>query len=1797
MALAALVVLLAPYFFAVQTMAQTEIPPPGAALSQSTGGGQLSPGAAATQSTTPANPYQDPPTNLIQQSAEQNTQGVVSNVNQLLQGANLGSYNDVYQGMHQFFGDDIVSNLFSNIGQLIGRWITEFVNGWISDTVQFLSAFLRTFVLNPNIAVNGLQNTPGSGNTNDDISPYIRQGADVMYGIAVDLLLLLFILCIWKYWAEASWRGAGSLMGAVGRLIFTAGLMLAWPTLYAFEIQITNEMIKAIYFNSADQVVMLDAALAAAVKGGLLAGAGLLANAFAPVIGAVAGGALGGGAGGLVLGTVGDIVSFVGLILYLVLGAILIAELVYILVLKAIQTALLTAQYMFAPIFLVFFATPDTESICSGFVRSFVEVSLWTFVWVGLLKIMVIVLFSQFNPWGKIVLAVGVLQLMIQVPSFLARAQISPASDFISAGLISGGLMKGFSALSGAVTNRTGQAFDYLMNQKYSARGTRNSQKVGMDGLPKDAQNPGLLKGFQDTAKNKVQGGPSEQPLKGADGKTIKAVKDKNAAAAANQPAGAAKDLNNKNKSGQTAATPPNKKPNAGVPGAGLGKNAKVPTTPGGLGAQAKTGANAPGTAADAAKAGTDALKRGAKIAGVAGAAGGALAAFEAARAGQQSPEQRASEAAKNKEAQDQMRQELAQAQHAADLQGLSEEDKVKKAAAEAAAAAGGKTKHELKTKPGEQAAGAGDKKKDGTPTPPDMRSAAAQAAAQRRAGMGANAGTAGTQGTPEAKIDATRGGTPAKPGATAERPKDQSMTVPGAPTRPTTSEQEKQNAAGLPSGVPTDEEGRPLQQQREGQRLNLKVDPKNPQAAPTRQTSQTGTPEVKPPVAGQKPAAGAQTPEQKAAAAAQAGKTGATAGGAAQSLQTGRQAINLGVQGGQDQHAQQDVHYGFDAQGNRIVLRAGQSTAQQRGAGNPSVVGGPVPPAVPQKPTVPTDAAQRMVAGMPTAPAPGSHTVGNIPGVTVGGGGMTVPTDVTGTMSTVGPNGERINIRVQGATPPGGPRPPAAGNIGVVPASGATGAMAARSLNPAAVAQGRAFDPTSTNLPPQLAAALGEVPGSGLDAGMQIPNVFSMFDQPNYRWVPGRGLAIDIRTAAGPTMGKSPTGKGELVGNGKGTSHVRFAENATTAQKAMQLMAGGYANVMTSDVQALDAARQSCIDAGEDGPHGVVERMAAGYMAYSGKSFKQTVRAKERFQNSMFKHAAIGSAAYVAGETGNAYTQYLETRYGPMTAEQQAWGIHIFSDPTSPESGWSPRVVPATETLVSAGIPITAGYRAAAANPAVLKQPAWGRGPAIRGVAAYVDALADRMCGPETHPFVRDALVGRLAPNVGTGETAAAMAIMLEAPTTEKGEEIIRSNPNLVQHVAQLAPYFRDASEAYKSLRGVNEQVTNRGTTTRAVMVSSSSGSAGSAGGAAPPPPPPPAPIGGGSVGPFQIIDNEYIAAPGGGAQGAAAAATGFVSGNIPQASPQMQQQVNMRFDPRTGMAAPIRRTVQTNVSGHIVGSPQVNMHGTPGGQVVQPIDVDVVPSHNPGSAPTPSLPNIPGGTREVRQQLNINFVPSRHTTMPGQRMTVQAPAGNVVSGSPQVSMHGGGTAGGYVDQTTQVDAVQQASGSMPAGAGADATGIALSESQKSAHSLHYSQQFIIDMISAGFRNDQLQDRRVVQTALQCYERDGGASLPVAAVVAQKLGPADFNVHNVEVVEAMVDAGWNAQQISRPDVITADAILQSGGGYPTPQYVRKVRYDPQFQPRPGIRQQVPQMLAQQAAMGQIDRILRELPW
>jgi len=428
--------------------------------------GQLAPGALTTQGTTNPNTYTDTATELttIAQQAAENEEQLAEPITgwvdqQLLQGTNQDQVGGVntYSDLKQFWSNDIVGNLFNNMGQLIGKWATEWIHGWVVPIVQYLTSCLRVFVLNPNIAINGMQ---GSSAQNDDISGYVRQAADVMYGIAVDLLLLLFILCIWKFWVEQAWRGGAHAMSAIGRLIFTSGILLAWPTIYAFWIEISNEMIHAIYFNSADQVQMLDVAMSKAIEGGIAGSIFLAGRTFAPVLGAAAVPWVGGLLGGLV--------SSVGLILFLLLSGTIILQLTYILVLKATQTALLTAQYMFAPIFLVCFAVPDTERAATGYVQAFVEVSIWTFVWVGLLKIMVILMFSDFNPWGKVLTAIGILQIMTQVPTFIARAGISPASHILEELLVGGfaGAALGASnALQGFSMEKLGQFANWQHNK------------------------------------------------------------------------------------------------------------------------------------------------------------------------------------------------------------------------------------------------------------------------------------------------------------------------------------------------------------------------------------------------------------------------------------------------------------------------------------------------------------------------------------------------------------------------------------------------------------------------------------------------------------------------------------------------------------------------------------------------------------------------------------------------------------------------------------------------------------------------------------------------------------------------------------------------------------------------------------------------------------------------------------------------------------------------------------------------------------------------------------------------------------------------------------------------------------------------------------------------------------------------------------------------------------------------------------------------------------------------------------
>jgi hypothetical protein len=77
---------------------------------------------------------------LVQQQAEQNTPAVAQNVEQLLW-PDFGAYNDTYDGF-EFWGDDIVSNLFSNLGQLCFKYSNQI---WMAlATIGLFGLWIRS---------------------------------------------------------------------------------------------------------------------------------------------------------------------------------------------------------------------------------------------------------------------------------------------------------------------------------------------------------------------------------------------------------------------------------------------------------------------------------------------------------------------------------------------------------------------------------------------------------------------------------------------------------------------------------------------------------------------------------------------------------------------------------------------------------------------------------------------------------------------------------------------------------------------------------------------------------------------------------------------------------------------------------------------------------------------------------------------------------------------------------------------------------------------------------------------------------------------------------------------------------------------------------------------------------------------------------------------------------------------------------------------------------------------------------------------------------------------------------------------------------------------------------------------------------------------------------------------------------------------------------------------------------------------------------------------------------------------
>lgn len=390
----------------------------------------------------------DTTTSLVYQMAEQNIP---------MSGAINGILDTSFGGMGDVLG---ISDFFSSIWEAIKKLI--------HDLATLLAAGLLYVCMNPMLPID-TGNIPAGM---DQTVVAIIRTANMVRDLATDLSLLLLLLAIWRFWTIGSWKGQpGSWMSAVGRFIFAIGLVLAWPIIFNFQIHVTNEMLLRSFFQTPQDMELLVSTIDQALQFTMIGISGALMSALAPVFGAITGSALGGPVGTIAGAALGGITGAVGVILFMIFGLVFITEVIYFLVLKAIQIALLTAQYVFAPLFLICFISPDTEHVGSAFIRSFIEVSLWSFVWLGLLKVLCIICAAP-GTAAQVLLIIGVLQIMIQVPAFLGRAQISPISEFVTAGAFTGMITQGFSQAGNSIKNAAVNYAKRETSGKFASYGT-----------------------------------------------------------------------------------------------------------------------------------------------------------------------------------------------------------------------------------------------------------------------------------------------------------------------------------------------------------------------------------------------------------------------------------------------------------------------------------------------------------------------------------------------------------------------------------------------------------------------------------------------------------------------------------------------------------------------------------------------------------------------------------------------------------------------------------------------------------------------------------------------------------------------------------------------------------------------------------------------------------------------------------------------------------------------------------------------------------------------------------------------------------------------------------------------------------------------------------------------------------------------------------------------------------------------------------------------------------------------------
>ncbi len=129
-----------------------------------------------------------------------------------------GIAGQVFEGMQAIIYYTVGGGWIPKLGWIIAEYTQEFVSDWIGPPIG-------NFLINRMVA---FKDSPDVSFQNDTFSQQMRTLNHLVRDFSYDLLLLFFILGIWRYWNNSVW-GNGNLWGAIGRIVAATALVIAWP--------------------------------------------------------------------------------------------------------------------------------------------------------------------------------------------------------------------------------------------------------------------------------------------------------------------------------------------------------------------------------------------------------------------------------------------------------------------------------------------------------------------------------------------------------------------------------------------------------------------------------------------------------------------------------------------------------------------------------------------------------------------------------------------------------------------------------------------------------------------------------------------------------------------------------------------------------------------------------------------------------------------------------------------------------------------------------------------------------------------------------------------------------------------------------------------------------------------------------------------------------------------------------------------------------------------------------------------------------------------------------------------------------------------------------------------------------------------------------------------------------------------------------------------------------------------------------------------------------------------------------